>query len=508
MVHNDPLPAGESEDSAKSFEGKPFNPFADTWNLRDTATEYDIEWGRLKPLVTSRFLRNAKTTLRWYVENRSVSRARNLYLGLLSLIEGLDPSNSKPLSLLTESQLIRWRTLLGKRREYRLGSLSGFLLRGYEQGHPCIDAGAARWLEEVKLRGNAKGEAVATQDPVTGPLTQVESLAVFQSTTAAVGDGRISLDDFCLVQLQSALGSRSVQFAALKCKDLRPPKDPTTDDWILMVPRAKQRLERARSELKPRSLIPELAQIVSSLVEYVQSTYRSSDQSVIPIDELPIFPNWDAPDLTGFEFHSTGQELGKRLTTMAKELDIRSERTGKRLNLTSRRFRYTVGTRAAEEGHGELVIAELLDHSDIQQVGVYVRSTQKIAERISKALAFQLAPLAQAFMGMLIETEAEATRGDDPSSRIRDPDKFEVLGNCGKMGVCSEAAPIACYTCRRFQAWVDGPHEQLLDALLIRRERVHSATGDLRIASVNDRTILAVANVVQLCRRRREPRLQ
>lgn len=501
-------PDNRSVDHAESFEGLRFDAAADLWTLRDNVTEFAFDWSRLSGSLRPEVLQGAKTTLRWYVESRSLSRARNLYIDLLNLVEHLAFTRSTPWELLGESHLIRYRNLLGKRREYRLGSLRGFLVRWYEQGHPGIDDGAAKWLEEVTLRGNAKGEAVATQNPVVGPFTQGEALAVHQGATAAVGAGRIALDDFCLVQLQSALGSRSVQFAALKCKDLLPSKDAATGDWVLMVPRAKQRLERARSDLKPRHLIPELAQIVRTQVEDVQATYRASGRSIIPADELPIFPNWTTSSLPGFEFHSTGQELAARLITVARRIDVQSERTGKQLSITSRRFRYTVGTRAAEEGHGELVIAELLDHADIQQVGVYVRSTQKIAERISKAVAFQLAPLAQAFMGMLIETESEATRRSDPSSRIRDPETLQVLGNCGQMGFCSEAAPIACYTCRRFQAWVDGPHEVVLDVLLIRRERTLKATGDARIASVNDRTILAVACVVQLCHQRRSPRLQ
>jgi hypothetical protein len=34
------------------------------------------------------------------------------------------------------------------------------------------------------------------------------------------------------------------------------------------------------------------------------------------------------------------------------------------------------------EGHGELIIAELLDHSDTQNVGVYVQATPEIVESV------------------------------------------------------------------------------------------------------------------------------
>lgn len=502
---------GSSDDAyrgATSFEGVSYDPDAELWVLRDTVSEFTFDWVRVSEQVSPQVLRSIKETLRWYVEHRSLSRTRNIYMGLNHILGTLGFSLQSQLTLLTESALIRYRNSLGKRNEWRLGTLRRFLLKWYERGLPGIDDSAALWLNEVKLAGNTKGEAVATQDPQSGPFTQMEALAVHQSAIVAFGLGQISIGDFCLVQLVSALGSRSVQFAALKCKDLLPPQDSTAGDWTLLVPRAKQRLGRARSELKPRTLIPHLAQIVSAQVEETQKTYRASGHSSIALEELPIFPNWHASGFPGFEFHSTSLELGHRTIAIARQLNVRSERNGSRLAITSRRFRYTVGTRAAEEGHGELVIAELLDHSDIQQVAVYVRATEKIADRISKAVALRMAPLAQAFMGMLIDSESSATRSADPKSRIRSPQSLDALGNCGQLGFCSEAAPVACYTCRRFQAWVDGPHEQLLDTLLVERERSMKTTGDPRIASVNDRTILAIANVVQLCKKRLTPRLQ
>lgn len=186
--------------------------------------------------------------------------------------------------------------------------------------------------------------------------------------------------------------------------------------------------------------------------------------------------------------------------TLAK-LNVASERSGKPLHITATRFRRTLGTRAATEGHGELIIAELLDHSDTQNVGVYIEATPAIIERIDRAVALQLAPLAQAFAGILIEDESQAIRAGDPASRICDP-RFDAsmkpIGNCGKHGFCGSLAPIACYTCSNFQPWLDGPHDAVLSLLISERERLLART-DARIASVNDRTILAVAEVVRRC---------
>lgn len=45
-------------------------------------------------------------------------------------------------------------------------------------------------------------------------------------------------------------------------------------------------------------------------------------------------------------------------------------------------------------------------------------------------------------------------------------------------------APIACYTCKNFQAWVDTPHEAILDYLLVKHGRLIAEVG-VRIATVN-----------------------
>jgi hypothetical protein len=203
----------------------------------------------------------------------------------------------------------------------------------------------------------------------------------------------------------------------------------------------------------------------------------------------------------GFEYHHTAHSVGKWLIGTLDRLAVPSERTGGAVHITPVRFRRTIGTRAAAEGHGEFVIAELLDHSCTKNVGVYVQATPAIVERIDRAIALRMAPLAQAFAGVLIKDESEATRGADPTSRIVDPRidrSMKPMGSCGQHGFCGLSAPIACYTCKNFQPWLDGPHEAVLAHLLVKREQL-LATTDARIASVNDRTILAVAEVTRRC---------
>ncbi|MDW3171363.1 hypothetical protein R8N48_30920, partial [Vibrio sp. Y184] len=80
--------------------------------------------------------------------------------------------------------------------------------------------------------------------------------------------------------------------------------------------------------------------------------------------------------------------------------------------------RYTLGSRAAREGAGILTIANLLDHSDTQNVKVYVANAPEHAVHISKIMNQPLARYASAFAGKLVEDEAEANTENAGAARI------------------------------------------------------------------------------------------
>ncbi len=86
----------------------------------------------------------------------------------------------------------------------------------------------------------------------------------------------------------------------------------------------------------------------------------------VDAEELPIFPNWLSSNPVGFNHHCNGTYLYNEIVRIFQKLTVTSESTGKNIKVSPTRFRRTIGTRAAMEGHGELIIADLLDHSDTQ----------------------------------------------------------------------------------------------------------------------------------------------
>ena len=474
-------------------------PNLDQWVYRDSSATVNLDFTSLQ--ATPVLIASAKRTLVWYAENRSPYHLPNMFFYLAFFFRQRAESTGVPVSMITPESILSYRSCLRDRDSYYLGSLSGFFQKWHSLHLHGVTDDAIALLKQLRIKGNKKGEAVLTMDPENGPYSDIEFASIYDALDASCEVSVTSLSDYILAWLFMALGQRPIQYAALKVCDfvVGTGKDGIVV-YTLRIPRAKQRGQLSRGDFKERVLIPKIGEKLVQLREQVKTDFQSI---LTDVEQAPLFPakcsRKNEPQ--GFEYHRTAQSLANTLERVVNRLSVTSERTGDLIHITATRFRRTLGTRAAVEGHGELVIAELLDHTDTQNTGVYVQAVPAIVERIDRAMALHLAPLAQAFVGMIIEEESQALRVGDKSSRICDPrydPTMKPMGNCGKHGFCGQMAPIACYTCRSFQPWLDGPHEAVLGYLIGERERL-LAGSDLRIASVNDRTILAVAEVVRRC---------
>jgi len=482
----------------RTRDGSVFDANDNLWTYRDNAINVSLLFADFN--CDQHFRESAKSVLAWYAENKSGSHLKNLFERLQHFLR----ASPDPISRIDSAMLLNYRSSLSKERAWYFGTLSGLLLKWHALGYPGLASDVIPLLKTTRKVGNQKGEAVLTLDSKNGPLTDIETLAVGAALGVAREDGLIDESEYLLAQLFFLLGQRAIQYAALKVCDLRLVKAPDgTTSYLLRIPRAKQQDVPSRHAFKDRLLSPRIGE---PLHQHCARLRLELVHEFTDADEIPMFPSRahrkEAPN--GFRLHRTSDSLAETFIRVMRGLSVISERTGAALHITPTRFRRTIGTRAAIEGHGELVIAELLDHNDTQNVGVYTQAVPQIVERIDRAVAMHLAPLAQAFAGVLIDDESNAVRGDDPTSRICGPhidSAMKPMGSCGKHGFCGLMAPIACYTCRSFQPWRDGPHEAVLQFLLNERERF-VGQSDVRIASVNDRTILAVAEVVRLCAER------
>jgi integrase len=466
------------------------------WKL---SKDIDIPMFALAEAMNAHIYLSFRHVLAFYAKTSAPSHARNLFERCKHYLE-----STVGMPLFSVESLISYRSMLDKKTEWYLGTLRGFIRQWAYLGYAGISSDTLSLLDKWTLKGNEKGYAVQSMCPDSGPLTDIEMEGVIAAVVTAYGEGRLELIDACYAMILAMTGRRPSQIAGLKLIDLIQ----QSDRYFINFPRAKQRNQLWRTAFNKFAVVEDLWLLLQQQAVAVRLAFadRLGEVPVKLVPELPLFPVLEAVDvhfdlkgqLRGDRLHVPSASVKDAIDRVAKTIKVISERTGIPVRLNPTRFRYTLGTNLAREGKGEYVIAEALDHSDTQNTGVYVRNIPEIVERIDKAMALQLAPIAQAFHGVLVVSERDARRGGDRNSRISNGSAN--LGTCGSYGFCGALAPVACYTCNHFQPWLDGPHEAVLDCLIQERDSVLEQTEDRKIAAINDRLILAVSDVVNRCR--------
>lgn len=489
-----------------SFGGYEFSLLSEKWVLNRNVT---LSFQSLKLLVSADILAAYLPVIGYYATYYSAHHADNIHQRYLALLRFADSRAITPLLI------IEYRHSLNASQEWQLGVIRILFCKWTELGCSGIDPEVVNLLNSWSIKNNVKGNAVKLRDAVHGPFSEIELQAMLELAVQAYEIQKITISELAVLHLVSASGRRSIQLTSMKLSDV---STPTTNgyDYSISIPRAKQRGGGFRSEMRKIKVTPELWKILQvqrqcSLDSVGAKIGRSVPSSIA--GDIPLFLNM--PRLSeiscledfitanrGDFFHDSTQSFWNMVNNVARICHLRSSADGTPLSVSPRRFRYTLGTRAAREGCGELVIAELLDHSDTQSAHIYVQNVAEYAARIDEAVGTEMVAYAQAFAGTLVDSKRFARRGDIPGSDIRSF-SGQGSGTCGHYDYCGANVPIPCYTCVHFQPWLEGPHQEVYDELLIQRENIISSTQDVAIAAVLDRSIIAVAQVVAACQARK-----
>jgi hypothetical protein len=249
--------------------------------------------------------------------------------------------------------------------------------------------------------------------------------------------------------------------------------------YQLDVPRVKKRTVRRETKRRPISAV--LGRLLDSL------------QKGGP--EALLF-HWLSPTLPE-------SDIRESMVHFVKAANLISPRTKRLLVINPRRFRFSIATHMAEEGASLFHIAEVLDHSDTQNVRVYVETASTIADPVARATDAALAPLVRRFQGKIVESSDTLPNPVIPAAAPHLGFAHLDVGGIGKCGrdvrregVCRMLPPASCYLCPSFMALRDGPHQQMLDSVN-NFLRQHTETNDQRILMQLDGVRLAIQDVLR-----------
>jgi integrase len=440
-------------------------------------------------------LNSLKQTLLIFARQSSACHLGNLFNAFVHFLA--HRSTATPLLTISSVEVSNYSARLKTHEKWYLGRLNVVLQKWAALELPGVDSDCTAYLRELRKRGNEKGAAVRTRDPVTGPFSEDEYTTLYKAIDVAYGKNEIPLWATILSRILFACGGRMCQYASLKIIDFIT----RNGRHVLNLPQAKTREIHMRVLFKEFDLSPQTGRLMMEYISDLRAEGLKDNDPLFPDSVVmlrgPRNPRRSEDDL--FLNHCTRANLSRIFSDIMQTISPPSERLDfEAIPISAQRFRYTFGTRLAEEGASKLVIADRLGHADLQNVDVYFEASPKIVENIDKAIGAFLVPLSRAFMGKVVINEANSTQKGAPGSRIID---FRVapepVGSCAGSGrKCAFNKPNACYTCFKFEPWLDAPHGKVLERLEADRERF---PDDERMAAINDTTIFAVQEVMAEC---------
>lgn len=468
-----------------------------------------------------KFEMNFKLALAGYASEFSSSYALNIFI-FSRLLFAIGVTE-----IIREVHVINFKATLNKSTEYKLGYIRAFLLDWYYKEIKGVDKKTVELLTSLKLSGNEKGKAVALGCPFSGAYTFEEQTAFINWYVDAYTEKLISLTDYAFIMALQQTGSRPIQLTYLYYGDLVTRIEEGIEHFDLQLPNAKKQHEHFRESFQTKKDIGE--DLILVLTAQAQQSIKIVEAHFgikLTLDQkklLPIFINekevcsrtnfsdfeqvqQKTPDLLCLRTRGANPSIGEMVRRMSRLCPLKTTRIKLEgefgdLHINPRRFRYTHATNMAMLGASDYAIAEELGHEDTQQVKVYTEFNEEMADRIDEALASDLTPLAQAFSGTLIDCEKDAIRANDPRSRINNNDGNPV-GNCGEFGFCANGT-IHCYTCNKFQPWLNAPHTEVLNSVISEHDRKRKMGASEFVLQGHNRSIDAIKVVTQKCNQRK-----
>lgn len=409
-----------------------------------------------------------------------------------------------------------------------INSIGLFLTHWHKLGYNGIDGKTIDMVDLEQRPYTIYPKRITSDDPTKGWYTNQEYDDLVQTYWYDYENGSTSLASTLVLLLNAQFGRRGLQYAHLKICDFK--EDGETDGVSgkrVEFPGVKDRgsdqwFRGSKFEIHPiGDDLWALCQVQIS--ESIEAFEAHFGRTLTPEErlQLPFFQ-------LGQSYHE--RHLKKRekliqpgstllqqfalpiwhlssgsISQMCRRKEgtlVYSHLTGEPIHEFAYRMRYTRARQLARLGVSRKVLAYWLGHESMRSLESYYDDPAEDARGLDEDIKIILAPLAQAFAGTLRDSEADTTRGHDPSTRI-ELDGRKGVGSCGAE-VCSASVPIPCYRCNKFEPWVDGPHEEVLIRLYERQEEennIHipsSARMMLRPLQLT-KDINAVKLVIRLC---------
>ncbi len=429
------------------------------WRLsgnESVGKKFRIDWDLLNryPFLTERACHLLKLFLSHQLTRRRASSVSTTYRRLRSFLRWLSvlprdvfhPHNFNwsDLSEGVARAFLEWSVKHTAKKGDEFSCLRVFYEWGVAHGYADFQRDILNRLKSIKAPGHATGHNVRFRHPIKGPFSSDELFQIRNALQAKKGTDQ----DRAIVMLHLELGMNPYASIQLTNADFKRYETKQGITYQIDVPRVKKRTIHRETKRRPMS------KVLGQLLEQLQQGGP----------EEPLL-HWLAPSRPDLA-------LTYAMRRFARVSGITSSHTQALLHLNPRRFRTSLATHMAAEGASKFHIAEILDHTDLQNVEVYTQTVSSIADRVAEATDPMLQPLIHRFLGKIADDPEDQRTAQQQIPALAPHLSIPLLnaggiGSCGKKdGLCRLLPPLSCYLCPCFVASRHGPHEEMLDSLL------------------------------------------
>lgn len=457
-----------------------------TFQIRDPLSGARFRYSLIDIPCSDEILSTVYTLLREYLSTRSLNYATSAHGVIRDLLTFAAQVDGKAVQQITLRHLSAFIANEREQQKRKLSFVMAFLVpylrRWKESGHGGLDDDLMAYLKDAKAHVDGfEYRSLRTRDPERGPLTGQELGSLHAALNAAFAERKLTLEEYALAWLFMGTGMRPIQVSRMRIGDIRFEPGPSGMEVYLDVSLAKGQGAYTGTRWGRRC-----PTVLAEILVHARDTAWLAREHGAPLfaneDGLPVSPT----------------KLRGRLSEMIQSLDTHSERLNGRIPIFPYRFRYSMGTRAIEHGANDYQVARLLTHRSTYSIKHYCAATPGVQKVIAASLGESLETIAKAFQGKVRTGLSGEAGSEEVSVLLRDFERLSgrAVGACGSRTACYQHAPIACLTCRYFEAFDDAPIAELVESL--RQEQL--SEREPRIAAIYDAAIVAGREIMALQR--------
>ena len=478
--------------NAFASNGDEFNPNSDEWDLANCSGKLNFE--ELREQCSDKFVFHLKKTMKVLYETGNPTTAISTFRRFILLVKSIQNTEN---DVIDEHQLSAY--LMRNNNVKYLPHIRVIVRKAAAIKAPLLSSEAMTFADSIKLADTPKdGSAIRSWDPEKGSLRPAEDQAVADALNNAFEEGTVKLRQYMVVRLIRGTGMRPAQLAWMKLSDIRD----TENGMHIRIPMAKQRGQAPRSKFMPWKPITEgLARIIRLFIqaEILPLVSHVSEHQNVPL--LLLERNFKEEDydntIRGHLLADTAADIYRRALD---KVTIISPITGEQLVLNPRRERHTFATQLAMNGATADEIAINMGQASNTSCEAYIDATIDHFQSLERHVGQHFVPIADRFLGKVVKS------ANDTAEFELYNDDFEGVGSCSSGGcnaVEAGVAPQACYVCRKFNAWSDGPHEELLKRTIQEQQKLLDE-GHAEVAETKTNIIIAITDLIEAIRQKKD----